>query len=179
VHLEKPSLALDSHGKPRIAYLRSTDFGDSSALYYAHGTTRQGDFLWHKVREAGAGVEAPSLVLDGHDRPRIALVADGWTRYAYQNASGWHLERVMRAKYLARLALDGSGRPRIVTQDASTYHLWYGARANGAWTTQLLEPRGGLTEIGGIAVVNGRTYVSYDLDAGAPSAGRVWFVHST
>jgi hypothetical protein len=69
--LSYPSLALDSHGRPHIAYLRGS-FDTSTLLFYARGTSRKGDFVAEKA--FGPGTYAAAF----RRWHSMATIARGW-----------------------------------------------------------------------------------------------------
>ena len=71
-----------------------------------------------------------SLALDGGGYPHISYFDDDNDdlKYAYQNASGWHIETVDsegHVGYYTSLALDGGGYPHISYHDYTNGDLRY------------------------------------------------------
>lgn len=104
------SLALDADANPHISYYNQ----DTNTLRYAY---RSGNIWYTEVVDDGNG-EHSSLALDASGFPHITYVMDGYVRYAFKNATGWHREQVMDARGSLQnsldLALDGDGTPHIV-----------------------------------------------------------------
>lgn len=126
-----PSVALDSHGEPRLAICRriAAD-GGKGGLYFVEASA--GPFTWTRVDTtsagyAGLGTGTASLALDRwSDEPRIAYtyVTGVWgLRYAYRSAGIWSSTVVIAGDAASTaeqvsLALTPAGDPRIVqTQD--------------------------------------------------------------
>jgi len=109
---EPTSLALDSSGKPRIAYI----YWDE--LKYLHWTGSA--WVVETVDSNGVCCSA-SLALDSADRPRIAYSnGDSHLGYAYHDGTQWITETVDGLGNVgleASLALDGEDRPRIAYYD--------------------------------------------------------------
>ncbi len=88
------SLALDSAGKPHIAYTSAN--GDQ--LRYAWWT---GD-AWavQVVRHGWQTAAYPSLALDSQDRPRLSFYDPGWRRLrlAWGEPFGLYLPMVLRTR---------------------------------------------------------------------------------
>jgi hypothetical protein len=109
------SLALDSLGRPHIAYPDMGPEFDSPDLKYAwHDGTN-----WHVetvLSENWVG-EYCSLALDAADRPHISAYDNGSLVYGWHDGANWHFETVdTRGGYYTSLALDSLGRPHISYQ---------------------------------------------------------------
>jgi hypothetical protein len=160
-----PSLALDSAGRPRIAFQRNDH------ITFAKGATTSGTFSLETVAaESGR----PSLALDPHDRPMIVWPAGDGVHYA-RRAAGWYSSMVMPGQYDARLVVDGNGA-HVVSSDGAN-GVWYGSGTTSAnWTSQqLTDVR--IDALAGIGVApNGRVDIAYQVGHSSP---RIWFTHTT
>jgi hypothetical protein len=121
------SLALDSGGKPNIAYfVENTNYYD---LRYA----KFDGISWsiQEVDTAGDVGRYVSLALDASDRPHISYLdqTNGALKYAYYDGSLWHTEivdaRGDRTGVSTSLALDSTGNPCIAYIDSFNKQLRY------------------------------------------------------
>lgn len=121
------SLSLDADGRPHIAY-----GGDH--LYYAW----YDGAVWHYEtvdNSDGVGTDT-SLALDQNGYPHISYVdrkdyLDKRLKYAYKDASGWHIEEVAElyrdltpSFNDTSLALDSEGNPRISYKNVYLYFAY-------------------------------------------------------
>ena len=164
------SLALDSHGKPHITYRRWSGTDTSQVLWYASGSTVNGDFSREKI--AKTDVEEygrPSLALNAQDQPRVAFTAANSTWFSYRNSTGWHAHAVMGGSGNAALVVDASG-PHIAATDVSAQSLWYATNSGGTWLTTHLDSTAGISSVS-IGAHGARYSVAYQTGSGSP---RVW-----
>jgi hypothetical protein len=166
-HIGAPSLALDSAGRPRIAFQRKDH------MKYATGATTSDDFTIETVGKVTAFV-GPSLALDPHDQPMIVWAAGKGTHFA-RRAGVWSNSMVMPGHYDARLVADGSGA-HVISSDGYN-GLWYGTGTTSAnWTSQQVVDMH-TSGLGGIGVApNGRVDIAYQRGHSSP---RIWFTHTT
>lgn len=148
------NIAVDSQGRPRIAY------GGESGLYYA--TFANGAWTSVQVPVTPTRPTKAALVLDNQDRARIAFYDDAWgyiwlaretgaavgaesAQAADPAASAWSLERVS-TKYFGSnfmekvdIQLDSAGRLHLVYYDgdAPSGH-YYTVYDGGAWRAPTL-----------------------------------------
>jgi hypothetical protein len=161
-HIGAPSLALDTAGRPRMAFQRKDH------VKYATGATTSGPFTIETVGRVTAFV-VPSLALDPNDQPMIVWAAGKGTHFA-RLAGAWSNSMVMPGRYDARLVVDDSGT-HVVSSDGDN-GLWYGTGTTSAnWTSQQVTDLG-IDGLGGIGVGAGRVDIAYELGQDSP---RVWF----
>ena len=132
------ALALDENGYPHISYHDSS----SSALKYAYRDASG----WHieavdSSSQGDAGYES-SLALDGQGYAHISYnftdyaSEEGDLRYAFQDASGWHIETVDSLGDTGldtSLALDGNGYPHISYDDWGEWSVKYAYQDASGW----------------------------------------------
>lgn len=158
-----PSLALDSLGRPRIAFQRN------GAMKFAVASSPSAHFTIEKVASV-SGEVTPSLALDSHDRPMIVWAAASGTFYARRNAGEWYASRVMPGHLEARITIDSQGA-HVATADGIN-GVWYGAGTSSAnWTFHhVVDTK--VRRLGGIGVGAGRVDIAYERGQESP---RVWF----
>ncbi len=150
------SLALDSAGRPHIAYARDS-------LYYAwfDGGRWQSESV-----DSTPGVgEFASLALDVHGRAHIAYFdgVGGDLRYAYQDGVSWGIETVDSTGWVgtgASLALDSTGLPRISYYDSSNELLKLAWHDGTAWNVATVGPARGQTTSLALGAEN-RPHIAY------------------
>ena len=139
------SLALDESGYPHISYYDDTNDDLKYAYQDASG--------WHieTVDSAGYVGEYTSLTLDGSGYPHISYYCCGTPtpgcnigdlKYAYQDASGWHIETVDSEGNVGRhtsLALDESGYPHISYYDDTNDDLKYAYQDASGWHIETVD----------------------------------------
>jgi len=134
------SLALGRNGYPHISYW------DGGALKYAY----QDALGWHiETVEDRSGGSYISLALDRDGYPHIGYSRhdgrscfESFVKYAYQDASGWHIETVedrSGGSYIS-LALDRDGHPHI---SYSYSGLKYAYRDVSGWHIETVVESGG------------------------------------
>ncbi|MBZ0254875.1 hypothetical protein K8I31_02360, partial [bacterium] len=149
------SIAIDSMGRPHIAYCESTGWTTDGDLKYAVKT----DEGWQisSVVTGGARGRFPTLALDHWDRPQIAWLDldDGdptkaTVRYGVLNSNEWEIEDVDRLEHVmlgfgdarksTSLALDEDWRPHITYSDKRV--VKYATKPFAEWqrTTVLESP---------------------------------------
>jgi hypothetical protein len=165
-HIGAPSLALDSAGRPRIAFQRKDH------MKYATGATTSDDFTIETVAKVKAFVGA-SLALDPNDQPMIVWAAGKGTHFA-RRAGAWSNSLVMPGLYNLRLAVDGNGA-HVVSSDGHQ-GVWYGTgTTNTNWTSQQVAN----VRVQALAVIgvapSGRVEIAYQTGRDSP---RIWFTHS-
>ncbi len=85
-----------------------------------------------------------SLSLDGDGYAHISYCdhSYGYLKYAYQDASGWHIQIVDsegRVGSDTSLALDGSGYAHISYYDQTNAELKYACQDASGWHTQIVD----------------------------------------
>jgi len=145
------SLAIDSQGRPHIAYYD----GNLKALRYARWTGASWALeLVDWTNDVG---RFASLALDAGDRPRIAYLDydNNDLRYAYSDGTQWYRETVdggspnddAVGKY-ASLALDSAGRPHIAYYDESFGTLKYARWDGSQWVIETITDPDGSSDYG-------------------------------
>ena len=136
------SLLLDSSDYPHICYI-----GDNGNLKYAH----QDATGWHTenaTTEGGTEGTFCSIVLDGNGYPHISYkdynvtLPDGHLKYAYKDATGWHIESVAADGEYTDIALDSNGYPHISYRSwdiSSGYKLEYAYKDNTGWHSLIVD----------------------------------------
>jgi hypothetical protein len=143
------SLALDGDGNPHVSYYHNT----LDVLRYAH----KDGAGWHIETvdgEAFVGTHT-SLALDSSGYPHISYFYCGTTwyptcdardlRYAYQDATGWHLQALDAAGDVGTytsLALDSSGYPHISYYDVGQADLKYVYQDENGWHIETVDSDG-------------------------------------
>ncbi len=136
------SLALDSAGRPHIAYSEDLCSGSCQpiALRYAYYDGVQWQI--QEVEPSGGG-GYPSLVLDSLDRPHISyrMSDDGGLTYAWYDGSAWHKESVDGGNkgYYSSLVLDDWERPHITYRDQINWQLKYAWWDGSAWQIEAID----------------------------------------
>jgi hypothetical protein len=141
-----PSIALDSDGRPHIAYVSYIVHpgGNSHRLYHLYWD----GVRWHTELIAVADdiSGTVSLALDSNDRPHIAYAAldgpDEGLTHAYWDGSQWQSRQIELDNFAdnVSLALDSSNNPHVtygVTEPdrAFKYAVWTGV----AWQKHTIE----------------------------------------
>jgi hypothetical protein len=158
------SVALDTEGYPHISYYKEYNY--RGYLQYAY----QDASGWHiEVVENPEGSgrypgQYTSLAMDGDGYPHISYFhnSDMELKYAYMDASGWHIGTVDSAGSVGKhtsLELDNSGYPHISYLDSTHNDLKYAYMDASGWHIGTVDSAG-----------NVGSYTSLDLDAsGRPS----------
>ncbi|MEP7198817.1 MAG: hypothetical protein ABI874_03265, partial [Chloroflexota bacterium] len=158
-------LRVDSTGRAHAAYV-----GD--AVYYAHEVS--GTWQVEMVDAAPATIYSgtyqplPALALDANDTPHLAYLnaSDQSVIYARKTLSGWLTQTVATAtggniiNYETAIALDKSGRPRIVYAEQGT--LYYAQWTGSSWQVELVDNTGWSEEYFSLALdANDAPHISY------------------
>ena len=136
VRIAGVSIAIDSNDNPYILYEKI--YGKigryETTLNFAHKTSngwQYGSPLNIHGEHIG---DYPSLALDSNDYPHIAYYnsSTGEIKYAYQDASGWHLETVTRTAdgmgYMRVLSIAVNTHPGAYLTSPGVYISYYNAR---------------------------------------------------
>jgi hypothetical protein len=132
-----PSLVLDSHDRPHIAYRAWS----SDDLRYAH---YDGSWTIETVDSAGDVGRWPSLALDSLGRPHIAYhdTTNQDLKYARRVGTVWTIETVASAGDVGEdtsLALSATDEPHIAYADRTRMQLRYATRGAGGWSDQPID----------------------------------------
>jgi len=138
VDVMSTSLALDSQGRPHIAY--TTGLEPAGSLHYARWT----GMGWETEMVDDAPAVVTSMALDSQDRPHIAYTTPGGAslHYASRTAGGWTTEIVLPGVVPdCSLALDSNDRPHIsyiipIGLFPLRYIWWTGT----AWDSDFVDP---------------------------------------
>jgi len=135
------SLALDSAGRPGIAYYDET----RDELRYAHWDGAAWQIQVVDTVTSMGMVDAVSLALDSADRPHITYNERDVVRYAFWNGSAWQIETV-DAPFRANgesLALDSSGQPHVAyyayDTGSAAWYIRYASRSGAAWQIKTVD----------------------------------------
>lgn len=135
------SIVLDGDDYPHICYRGPGN------LKYAH----QDAAGWHTedaTTESGTEGDYCSIALDEDGYPHISykdyLVTepDGHLKYAYKDATGWHIESVTYDGEYTDIALDSNGYPHISCRSfdsGSGYQVTYAYKDNTGWHSTNVE----------------------------------------
>jgi hypothetical protein len=167
------SLALDTNGRPRIAYC------DRTTLDLRYATWNGSSWDIQTLDSTGSVGHYPSLALDSSDYAHIAYGEDHVDnhydryRYAYEDNSGWHVEPVPDASYApsnASLAVDSEGDAHMSYTTWKPWvrrTLWYGVRHDSSWSFEAVDETSWCAgDHNSLAVdSNGRPHISYAYEA--------------
>ena len=144
------SLALDGSEYPHISYYGSLYKGLKYAYKDAAG--------WHDETVTAISAEYligkySSLALDTDGYPHISYYQEcnyrGYLKYAYQDATGWHIEIVENPEGSGRypglytsLVLDGAGYPHISYFHNSDMELKYAYEDSSGWHIETADSAG-------------------------------------
>ncbi len=135
------SLALDSQGRPRIAYTCETRVTPlERRLKYAawNGTGWAIDLL-------GTNMSDPSLAMDSQDRPHLSYFnASGLQlKHAYNDGLRWNIEIADTGANLSSkgtsITVDSLGGVHIGYFDADAWTLKYARRNESGWTVEVVD----------------------------------------
>ena len=109
-----------------------------------------------------------SIALDSQGFPHISYYdwTNGDLKYAYKDASGWHIETVDSAgdvgKYTSSIALDSQGFPHISYYDNSNDNLKYAYKSASGWHIETVDSEGWVGKYTSIALDSrGWPHISY------------------
>ena len=169
------SIAVDSAGRPHIAYHAERPFDRRPVLVYAHfdGATWQ-------IEELGDGGYATAIAIDANDQPHIVHLGVGGSTFAFEylhlDDGTWQRETTewISAIYLTpmSLALDSAGKAHVVFEDANTGRPMYATNAEGDWTPTELSTS---TAHGGSVVLDSQDHLHFALPLA--DAGTVRYRH--
>ena len=137
------SLALDEGGHPHISYC-DREWGRESLKYACPGPT---GWRTEIVDDEGyrPGLRS-SLALDTAGYPHISyyeyyIGSEYYLKYAYQDATGWHIEIVddVGGVRTTSLALDAAGHPHISYYDPSDENLKYAYQDATGWHIEIVD----------------------------------------
>jgi hypothetical protein len=159
------SIAIDSEGRPQIAYANVKD--ETSSLRYA---TWNGTAWKTEVLEGKSGrfpTYSVSMVLDKNDNPHIVYtdVERRLVKYATRRDGDWQLETVDSVPgpaYPDRngITLDSQGNPYISYYDEKFGTLKVAFRVNGKWFAETVDrDLAGFTS--SLAIAGDNLWVSY------------------
>ena len=138
------SLALDSAGRPGIAYYDEV----RDELRYAHWDGAAWQIQVVDTVPSTGLVDAVSLAIDQADRPHITYNEYDIVRYAFWDGAAWQIETVdspLRSNGEA-LALDSSGQPHVAYYAYDTiskkWYVRYASRSGGNWQIETVDTVG-------------------------------------
>lgn len=145
---QETELALDSGGKPHVAYLAGEP-GNSPRLFYAHQTGSGWQLelvasspLTHNLALAVDSAARPHLVYIDHSQATDTLV------YAYRTTAGWQRTNLLAGagdNAAPALSLDKQGRPHVayLHATASGNEIRYAYRDAAGWHTETVQSGAG------------------------------------
>lgn len=163
------SLAMDSTGRPQVAYANVT--AETESLRYATWDGKS----WKREIIEGISKAYPvysvSMVLDKHDVPHIVYtaLADRRVKYATRRNGKWEIEVV--DSYMAAaegqgywdrdgIVLDAEGNPYVSYFDKGLGVLKVAHRVNGRWVNEVVDKNmSGMDS--SLAIADGMLWVSY------------------
>ena len=140
---EHSSLALDRDGHAHISY-----FGDSALKYASEDATGWHFSIADPEPDTGWVGQDGSLELDRNGFAHVSYLAaypHYDLRYAFQDATGWHIETVDsegQVGYDTSLSLDGEGRAHISYRDWDHNDLKYAYRDAEGWHVETVDSEG-------------------------------------
>ena len=159
------SLAVDSAGRPQIAYANVKY--ESSGLRYA---SWNGETWKKEILEGESGptpVYSVAMVMDSHDTPHItySLVQSGTVKYATKIGGRWVTQAVDSIRGVAYpdrngIALDSKGNPHISYYDSKAGILKVAHAERGRWLVETLDENfAGFTS--SVAIFDDTIWVAY------------------
>ncbi len=143
------AIAIDSQGRPHVAYTSFESDGTGSDVKYGVRTFPgwQLEFLGD---DTSTGTSRVSLALDAEDDPHIAYVGiyapiNHGVIHAERPTGAWNLEWVDSRPFggysfdLAGIEIDENGKLHVLSDQANRPHsLWYSSKVpGGSWTVEL------------------------------------------
>lgn len=132
------SLALDSNGRPLVAY---TFLNGRPHLAAWNGSGWNIETVDPRLITA----RHESLALDSMNRPHIAYYGFGNLYYAVREETGWSVETVDSDGDVGRfasLAIDSQGRPHVAYQDVDAGLLRYAVNSDNRWHQEVVDYQG-------------------------------------
>ena len=159
---------------PEGGLFTSLDLDDSGYLHISHYDQSNGDLkyvgpgLGEVVDSEGDVGWYTSLALDGSGYPHISYydaIPNFDLKYAYRDASGWHIQTVDSAGAVGSypsLALTGPGWPHISYLDNTNADLKYAYRDASGWHIQTVDSGGYVGLYASLALdESGSPHISY------------------
>jgi hypothetical protein len=151
------SLALDDQGRPRVA------LDGGSALWY--GWNDGGG--WQFEVAGNQGSDSPSLALDNGGQPWISYHdrSSGQLVVSHKEGAAWQAEVALAGDdvyYVSgtSLAVDGSGRPQVVTNRRSS--LKYAQNDGEGWLREIVEETAAVGRFNALEIDSqGRAHIAY------------------
>jgi hypothetical protein len=129
------SMALDSKGLPRIAFIDAPSIDDDPQLWFARMSSNM-TWTFERIDFQGS-LRYPSLDIDSKDHFHISYEELGTElRYAFWNGTKWTIEEVDTEDSVgswSSIKADGNGRPHIAYYDPSQYKVKYATKVNDTW----------------------------------------------
>jgi len=174
----RPSLSLDSQGRPHIAYGATTPSGFFGLKY----ATRDGaGWRIEEVEAGNIGYLSYSLALDPDDQPHIAYTGldanfDSSVVYATRGMGGWAKETLefYRTGSGMSLAFDSQNRPHMSYVNWGRGELRHAVKNGASWLVEIVEtgvegytPGGFQLEI--LPGSDGTIHICYE------NSGKIWY----
>ncbi|MCC6156414.1 MAG: hypothetical protein IT350_00050 [Deltaproteobacteria bacterium] len=142
-------IAVDSLGRPRIAYVIRDELGDPHWLVRV--ATREGG-VWTQEDVAGSLGAPFAFTLDAQNFAHLAYGSyEAW--YARETAGGWQFEALgLQSIDYAAIALDAQGEPHIAFSSSFGQFLDYVVKNGGAWTSVRLAWNNMQRRVGPLAI---------------------------
>jgi len=139
------SIALDSLGRPRIAYkvASSINFNGPGDLKYARWTGTSWTFEMIEGPGANVGPWGLSLKLDATDTAHVGYHTGEDIKYARRAPAGWQSQVIVaNTGSEVSLALDASGNPHLSFQAGLNEDVKYASWNGTAWVIETVEAYG-------------------------------------
>lgn len=165
------SLAIDSAGRPHVAY-GNVQYENAGLRYASWDGTRWNDEILEGAGMPGTYRQAVMLILDKHDVPHIAYtdVLNQIVKYATQVNGKWRfqdVDAIGRAAFPDRngIALDEQGNPYISYYDSETGVLKVAHRQGQKWVSEVVD--GGFAGFtSSLQIHDGTIWLTYSGGAG-------------